>query len=164
VTRVVILRKGRSSQARRQIEHSRGFRRQIKWRTCSEGRISHLQHRFGWDRSLLDGLPAQPPGAASGYSPTTPTKISQAVETRAAVRAPDAGHSGQRATRAPEHRHRRSLRPSPLSGPFGLPAKGPSQAGESPKREPGRTKERGREPTRSRSLRLHRLHYPFGGT
>lgn len=81
VTRVVILRKGRSSQARRQIEHTRGFRRQIKWRTCSEGRISHLQHRFGWDRSLLDGLPAQPPGAASGYSPTTPTKISQAVET-----------------------------------------------------------------------------------
>lgn len=69
VTKVVIPRKGRPGRARREIEHSRGFRRLIKWRTCSEGRITHLKHLFGWDRSLLDGLPARPPGAASGTRP-----------------------------------------------------------------------------------------------
>ena len=33
-----------------------GFRRLVKWRTGCEGRISQLKHRFGWARTLLDGL------------------------------------------------------------------------------------------------------------
>lgn len=53
---VVIPRKGKPSQARRGVEHRRGFRRLVKWRTGSEGRISYLKHRYGWDRTLLDGI------------------------------------------------------------------------------------------------------------
>jgi IS5 family transposase len=56
VKTVVIPRKGKPPTARREIEHSRGFRRLVKWRTGSEGRISYLKHRYGWDRSLFDGL------------------------------------------------------------------------------------------------------------
>jgi hypothetical protein len=29
----------------------------VKWRTGSEGRISYLKRRYGFDRTLLDGLP-----------------------------------------------------------------------------------------------------------
>jgi IS5 family transposase len=56
VSTVVIPRKGKPSQARRAVEHGRGFRRLVKWRTGSEGRISYLKHRYGWDRTLLDGI------------------------------------------------------------------------------------------------------------
>jgi IS5 family transposase len=56
VKTVVIPRKGKPSRARRDVEHGRGFRRLVKWRTGSEGRISHLKHRYGRDRTLLDGL------------------------------------------------------------------------------------------------------------
>ena len=28
----------------------------VKWRTGSEGRVAQLKHRYGWDRTLLDGL------------------------------------------------------------------------------------------------------------
>jgi transposase, IS5 family len=56
VPRVAIPRKGTPGTARRTHEHSRPFRRLVKWRTGSEGRISHLKHRYGWDRTLMDGI------------------------------------------------------------------------------------------------------------
>ena len=56
VARVAIPRRGRTGPARRLIEHRRGFRRLVKWRTGCEGRISCLKHRFGWDRTLMDGI------------------------------------------------------------------------------------------------------------
>jgi transposase, IS5 family len=31
----------------------RGFRKLVKWRTGSEGRISYLKHIYGWDRTRL---------------------------------------------------------------------------------------------------------------
>jgi transposase, IS5 family len=52
---VVIPRKGQPGKARQEVEHSPGFRELVKWRTGCEGRISHLKHRYGWNRSLLDG-------------------------------------------------------------------------------------------------------------
>jgi transposase, IS5 family len=55
VTNVVIPRKGRPSPARRAVEHRKPFRRTVKWRTGSEGRISHLKHRCGWARSAVAG-------------------------------------------------------------------------------------------------------------
>ena len=39
-----------------EVEHGRGFRRLVKWRTGSEGRISYLKRRYGWDRTLFDTL------------------------------------------------------------------------------------------------------------
>lgn len=55
VRSVVIPRKAKISQARKAVEHRRAFRRHIKWRTGSEGRISHLKHGYGWQRTRLDG-------------------------------------------------------------------------------------------------------------
>jgi IS5 family transposase len=56
VTRVAIPRRGRAGLARQAVERQRGFRRLVKWRTGCEGRISQLKHRFGWDRTRMDGL------------------------------------------------------------------------------------------------------------
>jgi transposase, IS5 family len=56
VKQVVIPRKGKPSAARRATEHGRGFRRLVKWRTGCEGRISYLKRRYGFDRTMLDGL------------------------------------------------------------------------------------------------------------
>jgi transposase, IS5 family len=56
VERVAIPRKGQPGRARQTHEHTRPFRRLVKWRTGCEGRISHLKHRFGWDRTRMDGI------------------------------------------------------------------------------------------------------------
>ncbi len=55
VRTVVIPRKGKPSQARRAEENRPAFRRTIKWRTGSEGRISTLKRGYGWDRTRIDG-------------------------------------------------------------------------------------------------------------
>jgi IS5 family transposase len=54
VRNVVIPRKGRPSVARRAEEHRPAFRRMVKWRTGSEGRISTLKRQYGWDRTRTD--------------------------------------------------------------------------------------------------------------
>jgi IS5 family transposase len=56
VRTVALPRKGRPSAARRTVERQRGFRRLVKWRTGSEGRISCLKRDFGWARTRIDGL------------------------------------------------------------------------------------------------------------
>jgi transposase, IS5 family len=55
VKNVVIPRKGRPSPARHAEEHRKAFRRTVKWRTGSEGRISYLKRGYGWDRTRIDG-------------------------------------------------------------------------------------------------------------
>ena len=52
---VVIPRRGKPTQARRAEEHRKTFRRTVKWRTSSEGRISYLKRGFGWYRTRIDG-------------------------------------------------------------------------------------------------------------
>lgn len=52
---VAVPRQATISAARKTTEHSRSFRRLVKWRTGSEGRISYLKHTYGWDRTRLDG-------------------------------------------------------------------------------------------------------------
>ncbi len=55
VRTVVIPRKGRPGKTRQAHEHRRAFRRTVKWRTGSEGRISTLKRGYGWDRTRIDG-------------------------------------------------------------------------------------------------------------
>lgn len=55
VKTVAIPRKGKPGAARQAREREPGFRKLIKWRTGSEGRISHLKHRYGWARSAAAG-------------------------------------------------------------------------------------------------------------
>ena len=56
VRTVVIPRKGRPGKDRQAAEHRPAFRRTVKWRTGSEGRISTLKRQYGWDRARLDSL------------------------------------------------------------------------------------------------------------
>jgi transposase, IS5 family len=56
VRTVVIPRKGSPGKTRQALEHRPAFRKTVKWRTGSEGRISSLKRGYGWDRSRLDGL------------------------------------------------------------------------------------------------------------
>ena len=53
---MAIVRKGRQSAVRQAVERGPRFRKLIKWRTGSEGRISSLKRDFGWNRSLMDGV------------------------------------------------------------------------------------------------------------
>src|ERR1700722_6486077 len=55
VQTVAIPRQATTSPARKTVEHGRGFRKLVKWRTGCEGRISYLKRGYGWDRTLLDG-------------------------------------------------------------------------------------------------------------
>jgi IS5 family transposase len=52
---IAIPRQATTSATRKALEHSRSFRRLVKWRTGSEGRISYLKHTYSWDRTRLDG-------------------------------------------------------------------------------------------------------------
>jgi IS5 family transposase len=56
VRTVAIPRQALASPARKTLEHGRGFRKLVKWRTGCEGRISYLKRGYGWDRTRLDGL------------------------------------------------------------------------------------------------------------
>ena len=51
VRHVVIPRKGKPGKARQAAERRPAFRRAVKWRTGSEGRISTLKRGYGWDRN-----------------------------------------------------------------------------------------------------------------
>jgi len=55
VRTVAIPRRAKPSATRRAVEHARGFRTLVKWRTGCEGRISCLKRGYGWDRTRLDG-------------------------------------------------------------------------------------------------------------
>jgi transposase, IS5 family len=56
VRHVVIPRKGKPGKARQAVEHKPAFRRTVKWRTESEGRISTLKRGYGWDRTRMDNI------------------------------------------------------------------------------------------------------------
>jgi IS5 family transposase len=57
VTTVVIPRTGKPSATRARIEHADAFVAAVKWRTGSEGRISHLKRDWQWRRTRLRGYP-----------------------------------------------------------------------------------------------------------
>jgi IS5 family transposase len=53
---VVLPRKGRPTAARRQIEQRRAFRKMVRWRTGSEGRINSLKRDYGLRRTRYRGI------------------------------------------------------------------------------------------------------------
>jgi transposase, IS5 family len=82
VQKVVIPRKGKPGAARRELEHSRGFRELVKWRTGSEGRIAQLKHRYGWDRTLMDELDGAATWCGLGVLAHNTVKVSQLIAAR----------------------------------------------------------------------------------
>jgi IS5 family transposase len=87
VSTVVVPRKGKPSKTRRDLEHSPSFRRLIKWRTGSKGRISHLKHRYGWNRTLFDGHPGARTWCGLGVLTHNTTKIATLIEDKTRRRA-----------------------------------------------------------------------------
>jgi IS5 family transposase len=87
VKNVVIPRKGQPSATRRATEHRRGFVRLVKWRTGSEGRISHLKRRFGWDRTLSDSLGGATTWCGLGVLAHNAVKIAVLIDNRQATQA-----------------------------------------------------------------------------
>ena len=55
-------------------ENRRAFRRHVRWRTGSEGRISCLQRDYALARTRLDGMAAPEPGAVTASSLTTSSR------------------------------------------------------------------------------------------
>jgi IS5 family transposase len=80
VKNVAIPRKGRPGLARRSVESSRRFRSLIKWRTGSEGRISHLKHNYGFERTMLDGIGGAETWCGWGLLAHNSVKIGALVE------------------------------------------------------------------------------------
>ncbi len=56
VVRVVLPRRGRLSESRRAYQRQRWFRRALRWRTGSEGRISVVKRRHGLSRCRYHGV------------------------------------------------------------------------------------------------------------
>jgi IS5 family transposase len=79
---VAIPRKGRPGAQRQGVESSRRFRKLIKWRTGSEGRISYLKHSWGWERTLLDGIDGARTWCGWGVLAHNATKIAVLAEER----------------------------------------------------------------------------------
>ncbi|MGO9159620.1 MAG: ISNCY family transposase [Streptosporangiaceae bacterium] len=76
IRHVVIPRKGKPGKARQAAERRPAFRRAVKWRTGSEGRISTLKRQYGWDRTLLDGTEGARTWAGYGVLAHNLVKIS----------------------------------------------------------------------------------------
>jgi IS5 family transposase len=116
VPTVVIPRKGKPSAARRQLEHGRGFRRLVKWRTGCEGRISYLKRRYGLDRTLFDTLAGAQTWCGLAVLAHNSVKIAALIQ---AAETP----GSNRATRSRAAATRSIRRPVPAgTGPPGEPA------------------------------------------
>jgi IS5 family transposase len=76
VRHVVIPRKGKPGKTRQAAERRPAFRRAVKWRTGSEGRIATLKHQYGWDRTRLDGIQGARTWAGHGVLAHNLVKIS----------------------------------------------------------------------------------------
>lgn len=81
---VAIPRKGTTSATRRQHEQRPAFRKLVKWRTGCEGRISHLKHRYGWNRTRMTTLTGARTWCGHGISTHNPTNITRLAATQPA--------------------------------------------------------------------------------
>lgn len=77
---VAIPRKGRPGAQRQSVESSPRFRKLVKWRTGSEGRISHLKHAWGWERTMLDGIDGARTWCGWGVLAHNATKIASLID------------------------------------------------------------------------------------
>jgi IS5 family transposase len=82
VKHVAIPRRGRPGPQRQKVEFSPRFRKLIKWRTGSEGRIAHLKRSWGWERTVLDGIDGARTWCGWGVLAHNATKISVLIEER----------------------------------------------------------------------------------
>jgi IS5 family transposase len=82
VKTVVIPRKGRANTERQKLQLSRRFRKLVKWRTGSEGRVSHLKRTWGWNRTRIDGIDGTRTWCGWGVLAHNATKVAALLEER----------------------------------------------------------------------------------
>ncbi len=73
---------GTSRCARQGVESARRFRKLVKWRTGSEGRISYLKHSWGWERTRIDGIDGARTWCGWGVLAHNATKIAVLIDER----------------------------------------------------------------------------------
>jgi IS5 family transposase len=83
IKHVAIPRRGRPGPQRQRIECAPRFRKLVKWRTGSEGRIAHLKRSWGWERTVLDGIDGARTWCGWGVLAHNTTKIAALIEERA---------------------------------------------------------------------------------
>jgi len=106
VRSVVIPRKGQPGKARREVEHRRTFRRQVKWRTGCEGRVSSLKRQYGWDRTRIDSLEGARTWAGQGVFTTNLVKIAALTSPEPTKSSTTGGPAANRSTSIPTPRAR----------------------------------------------------------
>src|SRR5262249_35907611 len=136
VATITIPHKGKPDQARRDQEHRRPFRRLVKWRTGSEGRISCLKRQYGWDRSLLDGTAGTRTWCGLGVFAHNLVKITSLVAAKQArdTRPRRRQHPPANGPPTPAPR---TDRPAARPGPPHPPAHRPAGGGARPALPPG---------------------------
>jgi transposase, IS5 family len=82
VKRVVIPRKGRANAERCKLQRSKRFVKLVKWRTGSEGRIAHLKHSWGWNRTRIDGIDGARTWCGWGVLAHNATKVAAFIDER----------------------------------------------------------------------------------
>jgi transposase, IS5 family len=82
IKHVAIPRRGRPGPQRQQIEQAPRFRKLVKWRTGSEGRIAHLKRSWGWERTMLDGIDGARTWCGWGVLAHNTTKVAVLIEER----------------------------------------------------------------------------------
>jgi IS5 family transposase len=79
---VAIPRRGKPGVTRKKVELRRGFRKLVKWRTGSEGRISYLKRDWEWGRSRMDGERGARTWCGWGILASNSVKISGLIATK----------------------------------------------------------------------------------
>ena len=82
VKKVVVPRRGRANAERRKLQSSKRFVTLVKWRTGSEGRIAHLKHSWGWNRTRIDGIDGARTWCGWGVLAHNATKIAALIDER----------------------------------------------------------------------------------
>lgn len=79
---VAIPHKGRPGAARQAVQRGRRFVKLVKWRTGSEGRISHLKHGYDWSRTMFDGIDGAEVWCGFGILAHNAVKIASLIDDR----------------------------------------------------------------------------------
>ena len=124
------------------VESSRRFRKLVKWRTGSEGRISYLKHSWGWERTMIDGIDGARTWCGWGVLAHNATKIAVLIDEREQTQAALLRRRNDRGPR-PDHRdgprHRRPLSPPDLAPTLSRRAPPPETAGKWGQKRPERS-------------------------
>jgi IS5 family transposase len=113
--KAAIPRRGKAPAVRREVESARGFRKLVKWRTGSEGRIAALKRNYGWSRTLMDGTAGAATWCAWGVFAHNGIKLADLVRDAAGASSPPKSAPRRRSGSAPPRQRSSGAAPPPTS-------------------------------------------------